>query len=476
MSVGDAGAVPEGQNAIFRISLDAVATSDVSVGFNLGGTASVADHGPAPTTALIPRGQSYVDVMVPTVADTLDENDETLALNLQTSPVALAKVTGSATIVDDDTASIAVADVSRAEGTGPGTTRYSFEIVMKGASSTDVSVAWSTSPGTAITPDDFASAGGTVSWPAGRDGGAKAVSVEVARDALAEDDETFGLALTGPTGIATIADGAATGTIVDDDSTAPGAATGPPTLSIADVRTAEGAGSLDLTVTRAGSTSHRVTVRFSGSSGTGAAPASPGTDFILAAGALTFEPGETTRTISVGIVQDAAAEADETFQVALADAAPSGTVISRPTAVVTIVDDDSTAPAAPVLRVSIVPTPAPRTVPIARSAPPPVGPAQPQARKPLRARVLSTRLLKSTGGRRRAAIRVTLNQRVTARLVFTQRRRVIRSAPFALTAGNRTVIVILPGSTRRGRVDLRLQLATSTGGGTTLRTKLLLQA
>ena len=53
-------------------------------------------------------------------------------------------------------------------------------------------------------------------------------------DALDEPDETFLVTLSNPSG-ATLEDGSATGTIIDDDVPVP-----PPTLSIADATVVEG--------------------------------------------------------------------------------------------------------------------------------------------------------------------------------------------------------------------------------------------
>jgi hypothetical protein len=472
VSVGDAGPVTEGQNAVFRLSLDSAATSDVSLGFNFGGTAEASDFtGTSPSTVLIPRGQTFVDVTVPTTADTVDENDESLTLNLQTSPVALADVSGTAIIVDDDTASVTVGDVSQPEGTGVGSTRLTFEITMSGTSSTAVSVGWQTVPGTAVSPADFSSGGGTVQWPAGRSG-ARAVMVEIARDSSAEPDETLTVTLSGLAGIAVVADGTASGIIVDDDTPA-GQNVSAATLTIGDAVVNEGTASVVLSVTLGGSAAQTVSVQFEGQSGAGPRPpATLGTDFSLPPGTLTFALGQTTQTITVAITQDAVAEADETFQVVLGGQTPAGVTIARGTATVTIVDNDTAVsprvipPALPV----VIPSTRPVTVPAA-----PIGP-KPIARKKLTARLLSTRLIGKLDGRSRAAIRVTLNQRVSARLVFVQGRRVIRSAPFVLTAGNRTVVVLFPGDAKSGRVDLRLQLTTANSGKKVLKTKLVLEA
>jgi hypothetical protein len=91
------------------------------------------------------------------------------------------------------------------------------------------------------------------------------------------------------------------------------------------------------------------------------------------------------------------------------------------------------------------------------------------------ARVLWTRLAGKVDGRRRAAIRVTLNQKVTGRLVMTQGKRTIRSGEFELKAGNRTFFVLLPKSVKKGRIGFQLRF-TSPLGQASLRTALTLKA
>src|SRR5206468_10672227 len=57
-------------------------------------------------------------------------------------------------------------------------------------------------------------------------------------------------------------------------------------------------------------------------------------------GTLTFAPGETTKTVTIGVIGDAVAEATESFFVGFANAIGAKLAIDK--AVVTIIDDDST--------------------------------------------------------------------------------------------------------------------------------------
>jgi hypothetical protein len=100
----------------------------------------------------------------------------------------------------------------------------------------------------------------------------------------------------------------------------------------------ENSATLTLTVTRSNSTSGSVTVDFATSDGT----ATAGADYTAASGTLTFAAGETEKTITVTILNDALPEADETFLVTLSNPTGGGTLGPRAVATVTINDDDST--------------------------------------------------------------------------------------------------------------------------------------
>ncbi len=458
----------EGAGATFRIALNDAATSDMSVGFELAGAANAADLGTLPASPVtIAEGQRFVDVTVPTTDDGVDENDESLFLDLKTSPVTIVDARGTATIVDNDTAAITVSNITKAEGTGTGQRAFEFLIKMSGVSSTDVSVAWATSAESATAPEDFVTAGGVIRWSAGEDGG-RTVEVGVVQDAATEPNETFTLRLFDRVGIAVITKNVGNATIVDDDP-----AQGPAlSLSIADGVVSERASTIDLEVVLSDASQQPVTVKYAAQSAQGPSNATPGSDFTLAPGTLTFAPNETKKTLTVDITNDAATEPDETFLVALAEQTPSGVALAKGIARVTILNDDSGGSTLPV-QVPQGSTPANVTTPIDSNTPS----SKPKVRKKsLVARILFTRLAGRVDGLKRTAIRVTLNQKVVARIVFSQGKRTIRSAPFSLRAGNRTFYVLLPANVDPGRVDFRLQLTAADNRRKVLRSKLVLQA
>ena len=79
---------------------------------------------------------------------------------------------------------------------------------------------------------------------------------------------------------------------------------------------AEDAGILSFEVSLSGTSGKTVTVEFATSDGTATSDA----DFRPAAGTLTFEPGETTKTVEVGVIDDSIHEPAEWFELALSNA------------------------------------------------------------------------------------------------------------------------------------------------------------
>jgi chitinase len=116
---------------------------------------------------------------------------------------------------------------------------------------------------------------------------------------------------------------------------APAAAPLPPAITIADTTVVEPASSTaarTFAVTLSAASTTPVTVDYQTVDGTAAAPA----DFTTASGTVTFNPGETAKTLAVSVVGDGAPEASETFTVMLDS--PTGATIADGSATATIVD------------------------------------------------------------------------------------------------------------------------------------------
>jgi hypothetical protein len=215
-----------------------------------------------------------------------------------------------------------------------GTKTLDFSVTLSKAPWQPVTVKYATADGTAtVANNDYVAAANTLTWNPG-DPVTRTVSVTVNGDTLAEPDETFTVNLTSPTN-ATIATAQATATIQNDDGT--------PGLSINDVSVTEG---------NSGTTNATFTVTLSAVSGqtltvvaqTANATAMAGSDYTAAGPmTLTFDPGTTTRTLTVPVLGDTVVEPDETFTVKLSN--PTNATIVKAEGTAMIVNDDAAAPA-----------------------------------------------------------------------------------------------------------------------------------
>jgi hypothetical protein len=184
---------------------------------------------------------------------------------------------------------------------------------------------WSTADGTAKDGSDYGGmASGLVVFAPLET--SKSIFIPIEGDTLHEGDETFdvnvsGRAVTSPT---------QTVTIVDNDAA--------PSVTIGDATVHEGDGAASFPVTLSAASGLPATVDWT----TADDGARAGDDYTAAGGRLTFAPGETTRTVSVRVANDAAHEGDERFAVRLAD--PVEAALADASAAGTILDDDAAAP------------------------------------------------------------------------------------------------------------------------------------
>lgn len=123
-----------------------------------------------------------------------------------------------------------MADASAGESDGA--TQMTFLVTLSKASSDPVTVTYATAAGTATAGVDYTAASGTVTFAPGVL--SQQIQVSITGDTDVEQNETFTLTLSDPSG-ATIGDGSAVGTITDDV-----ALPGTVSLSISDASVLEG--------------------------------------------------------------------------------------------------------------------------------------------------------------------------------------------------------------------------------------------
>lgn len=238
---------------------------------------------------------------------------------------------------------LSIGDAEVTEGDA-GTANLTFTVTLSKAATTEVSVGYTTLNGSARSGEDFAQGVGTVTFAPGET--RKSFTVQVLADRVSELTETLSVQLSGAKG-ATILDGTAIGTIRDNDVD-PAPAT-PPSIAITDYSTTEGDADLThmrIVLTLSKASAEPVTVRYR----TEDVTATGGVDYEVLDGIVTFAPGETRQTIHAHINGDRLVEATESYRIRLSD--PVGATIADGTGIVTIVNDDSAAPALPSLAIA----------------------------------------------------------------------------------------------------------------------------
>jgi hypothetical protein len=291
------------------------------------------------------QGETFKTFQVPIINDLAVEGVEALNLTLS-NPGPLnsgarlgVRSTAQIKIIDDELAIGFNATNYTVNENGGSVT---IKVELTGVSVTPVTVQYATSDGTATAGQDYVATSGTLTFAA--PGNATGVrtqtfTIPILPDTLAEGTETINLTLSnpaGPLGVALIAGrSTAVVSIIDDDQ---GGAIefDSPTFSAV-----EGSGVAAIRVRRTasqggGTLASNVTVDYATTDGT----ATAGLKYVATAGRLTFAAGETLKTFTVPIIDNAVGEGDQTVNLRLSNPGGGGTIGATVSSILTIVDDD----------------------------------------------------------------------------------------------------------------------------------------
>lgn len=337
VSEGNAGTV----SAQFTITLSN--PSSFPVGFQAftsdGSAASTSDYAAVPvapaTQISFPPLTTSQTINVTVNGDTLVEAPETFNLNLAGGdplrglPTVIAS--GTATIVNDDSATLSITGSSVPEG-NIGNSPVGFVLTLSNPVQGDVQVNYASADGSATLADsDYQAASGTLTIP-GQTLTAN-LTVNGLGDTEVEPDQSFAVNLSGlvaPAGV-TLASSSANGTLTNDDSTL---------FNISDTSVVEGTGgssALVFTVSLTAPAKDPVSVQYA----TADVSAVAGVDYTATSGTLTFSGGQLSRTINVSVNTDSLVEADESLRVNLSN--PVGATINTGAALGSIINDDAAA-------------------------------------------------------------------------------------------------------------------------------------
>ena len=325
LRIADAAAAEASGALEFVVTASGTAAREMRVAYaTRDGTATAGeDYTETQGTLVFAVGETRKTIRVPVAMDSQDdEGFETLTVVLSGAVNAtLADPEATGTISDTALPRLSVSDAAAVEEGEDAV----FAVTLTAAAPQDVSFGYKTADGSATAGADYTQAGGRLTIPAG--GTEASIAVATAEDGLDEDDEeTFEVRLEQPL-YATIADGAATGTIADADPT--------PTLSVGNATTDEGE-SLEFAVELSAASALEVTVEYETADGTAKSPA----DYTETAGTLTFGPGETELAVPVPVYQDRLDEDTELLSLVLKSPANAGFDGAEELARGFILDDD----------------------------------------------------------------------------------------------------------------------------------------
>jgi len=300
-----------------------------------GGTATAGSDyelpDPNPVLLSFGPGQRIQRVRIPIVNDGDAEGAETIGVTLQNPSGGATRgslSTGSVGINDNDAPAFRFARV--AARIVEGDRRARVVVQRLGSVGDAATVNYAATSGTATAGDDFTAASGTLTFPRGAR--VRTFFVPILGDAVDEGPETIVLTLSGPSaghelGYPT----AATVTIVDND------VAGRIEFAAPVVSASEGAGQATVTVRRTRGIADAASVAYTAADGS----ATAGSDYAAVSGTLTFGPRETTKTVSVTLIDDSEVEPPEALTLILSDPAGGAELGNLSSATLWVVDDDS---------------------------------------------------------------------------------------------------------------------------------------
>jgi Calx-beta domain/Domain of unknown function (DUF4114)/von Willebrand factor type D domain len=327
---------PEGNsgntNYAFNLTLSNPSVETITVKYATADDTATAgsDYTAATSTVTFAPGETTKAVNVAVTGDELYEADESFKLNLSeavNATISTSSATG--TIVNDDlpVISLAVTDADAAEPANSG----QFTLTRTGITTADLTVNY-TLAGTATNGTDYQALTNTVTFKAGSS--TATIDINTIDDNIYEGNETVILTLADNVAAYKLAEiKSGTVTIADDDTK--------PVISISDARPKFGkegdpqAAHREFDITLSNPSVEAVKVEYATVDGT----AVGGSDFEpIAPKTLTFAPGETTKTVSVGIIDDAIYEDTEFFKVKLTNS--TNATIGKDQSTAKIIDDD----------------------------------------------------------------------------------------------------------------------------------------
>ncbi len=335
VSIAGGSSVTEGGTATFTLTANPPPASplNVAVAVSQSGDFGVTLRA---QTVTIPTSGTYT-LGVATSDDSVDESDGLVTVTVNSGTgydVSSSNGVATVAVSDDDDPPPPTPEVSITVGSG----------VTEGGSAT-FTVTASPAPTSPLAVTVAVTQSGDFGVPTGSrtvtipTSGSYTLSVATSNDSVDESDGSVTVTVNSGTGYdVSSSNGFATVAVSDDDDPPPPpTVNATPSLSISDASGSEG-DAITFTVTLSPSSSRYVWVHYYARPAYGAAASATFADFGSVYGTLTFKPGETSKTITVNLIDDSKSEGDETFVFSLYGAVQAK--VSDSEAVGTIIDND----------------------------------------------------------------------------------------------------------------------------------------
>lgn len=302
LSVRDTVVTEDEGNSIFSISLNKPSFQTINVKYQtLDGTAiNGNDYWVNNDLLVINPGDTIATVVVPIIDDSIEEDDEYFSLRISDPVnVVIANDTGICTIIEDDFPILTVRDTFSKEEDEQAT----FTISLDRISIRTVTGNYTTINGSANDTTDFLAQTGTFTIIPGDI--STFISIPITDDIVEETDETFIFVIDNLVNTNVLTDTAICTILASDLAT----------ISINDTTVLEDEGQVTFTISIDRPSLQTISGTYTTSNGT----AQAGSDYTATSNTFNINPGNTSTTVSVEIVDDLIEDNDEYFSVALSD-------------------------------------------------------------------------------------------------------------------------------------------------------------
>ena len=330
VSIADTS-VNEGAGSVaLTVSVNPASGQDIDVDYTtVNGTAlAPGDFSADNQTLTIPAGMTSGTITINLPNDSIYEGNETFEVALSNAVNATLSATdNSSTITINEDEPFPEVTLSQSHSFAEGTDNGTVTVHLSQASAFDVSVDLSAVAGTASSPLDFTQFdNATVTFAANVDPLSKDYDFLISDDNVAEYTENFDIILSNPQNASLGSAASTTIQITDTDVD--------PTISITDGTITEANANSTLTISLSAPSGKVVDVSYSTIDNTTEAG-----DYTATNGQVSFAPNEQTKTINIGILDDAIDEDNETLQLQLFGAQNAS--IADAIGEITITDNDA---------------------------------------------------------------------------------------------------------------------------------------